>query len=163
MQEVEMKDGHIIELIESKSITALSEAELGNISVHIASCQACRDAFSAMEVSNSLLKQRAAAQFEPPPFFHTRVMAALREKQAANEWSFSSLWRTIGALASSMVAAVAMLAVLTFAFPETPQVSTLSNPYAAEEVILNQTAPADDESDAQLLSTIYSGDDESSR
>jgi anti-sigma factor RsiW len=159
-----MKDNHIIELIESKGIAALSAEELSTISVHTAECPSCLDAFSAMKVSNSLLKERAAVHLEAPPFFHTRVMAAWRERQAANEWSFSNLWRTIGALASSMVAAVAMLAVLTFAIPQTPQVSSLANPYAAEEVILNQTsAPVDDESDAQLLSTIYGGDEETAR
>jgi anti-sigma-K factor RskA len=118
-----------------------------------------------------MLKERTAAEFEPSPFFHTRVMATLRERQAANEswansWALSRLWRAAGALTSSMVATVAALAVLTFVFPGSQvtsgtQVSSLPNSYSAEEVMLGQNPQLDEQlSDSQLLGTIYGTEEE---
>jgi anti-sigma-K factor RskA len=163
-----MNSQHIIKLIEETPFASLSSAELSAIRAHVVHCSGCLHAFQAAEVSALLLKERVAAEFEPPPFFHTRVLASLRERQAANDsWAFSRLWRAAGALASSMAAAVALLAVLTFALPDAlvgsgTQVSSL-NGYSAEEVILDQTAQADEVSDNQLLTTIYAGDEEGSR
>ncbi|HSS18741.1 MAG TPA: hypothetical protein VLL54_01455 [Pyrinomonadaceae bacterium] len=159
-----MKNQHIINLIEDSSTGSLTEANLKAIQAHVGECSDCRLAFQAAQVSHALIKEHAAAEFAPPPFFHTRVLASLRERQAADEsWSFARLWRAAGVLASSMVATFAVLAVLTFAVPETQQVSSLNNVYSAEEVILNQSSQPDDESDVQLLTTIYGGEDESSK
>jgi anti-sigma-K factor RskA len=161
-----MNDQHIIGLIEETPFVNLSSDELSAIRAHADECPECLHAFQAAEVSALLLKERVAAEFETPPFFHTRVLAILRERQAANDsWAFARLWRAAGALASSMVAAVALLAVLTFAFPDTrvasgSQVSAL-NAYSAEEVILDQTPQPEEVSDSQLLSTIYDDDDKS--
>ena len=83
--------------------------------------------------------------FEPSPFFHRRVLAHLRERQAANEtWAWHCI-RATAALASSMVATVAALAVLTFVIPDGQLSSDFAetsarNAFSAEEVILN---PAD--------------------
>ena len=158
-----MKNDHIIGLIESQPLGSLNDSDLSAVQAHVEECAGCLQAFQAAQVSGSLLKEHAAAAFEPPPFFHTRVLATLRERQAINEsWGFSRLWRAAGALASTMAATVATLAILTFVVPETQQVSAVSNVYSAEEVILNQTSQLDDESDNQLL-TIYGGEDEPSR
>jgi hypothetical protein len=99
------------------------------------------------------------------------VLARLRERQIANEsWAWRGLWRTAGALASSMVATVVALAVLTFVIPGNqitsgPQeISSLSNSYSAEEVILNQNELLDEQaSDGQVLTTIYGGEEEAVR
>ena len=156
-----MKSEHIINLIEENSIGSLNDDALKEIHVHTQECTDCARAFQAAQLSHLLMKERAAAEFEPPPFFHTRVLANLRELQAANEWwGFARLWKAAGALASTMIATLATLAVLTFALPETQPVSSLYSGDAAEEVILNQTAQAEDESDVQLLSTIYGGDED---
>lgn len=162
-----MRDEHIISLLENSPLQSLSENELTVIRAHTASCSACLQAFEAAQVSRALLTERAAIEFQPPPFFHTRVLATLRERQTANEsWAFGRLWRTAGALASSMVATVATLAILTFVVPETPlatsQMNSLPNGYSAEEVLLEQTPQSEEVSDAQLLSSIY-GDEETSR
>jgi anti-sigma-K factor RskA len=157
-----MKDEHIISLIEDAPFASLSESELTAIGSHTDHCSDCRRAFQAAQVSAVLLKEHAAAAFEPSPFFHTRVMATLRERQTANSWSWSRLWRSAGALASSMVATVAALAVLTFAIPGTQVAGTqasYSNGYSAEEVILDQTSQPEEESDGQLLTTIYGGEE----
>ena len=163
-----MRDEHIIRLIEDTPLASLNEAERARIRVHTSACSECLSAFQAAEVSLALLKERAAVEFEPSPFFHTRVLATLRERQAANEvWAFGRMWRAAGALASSMVAAVALLAVFTFAVPENQfasgQVSSLTNGYSAEEVILEQTSQMEEMSDGQMLTTIYGGDEEPSR
>jgi hypothetical protein len=76
-------------------------------------------------------------------------------------WAFGRLWRSAGALASTMVATVAALAVLTVVIPAEvnsgSQWSSLSNGYSAEEVLLDQgTAFEEQVSDDQLLTTIYS-------
>lgn len=158
-----MKEQHIISLVENTPFASLTENDLTAIGVHTDHCSDCRLAFEAAQVSALLLKERVVAEFEPSPFFQTRIMARLRERQAANEaWAWSRLWRSAGALASSMVATVAALAVLTFVTPgiELASGPQLSGGYSAEEVILDQTAQLEEESDGQLLTTIYGGEEE---
>ena len=150
---------HIINLLDEKPLNGLSEAEVAAIRAHIADCAKCERAFEAAGVSAVLLRERAVATHEPSAFFQTRVLAVLREKRAGNElWNFGRLWRATGALASSMIATVAALAVLTFALPaETnlTSVETVSvNRYSAEAVILNQSAE-ELQSDSQVLTTLY--------
>ena len=160
-----MKDEHIINLIESGPLASLSETDQAAIRVHTDHCSECFKAFQAAQVSSLLLKERAAEVFEPSPFFHTRVMATLRERQAEGTftplWTLTRLWRSAGALASTMLATVAALAVLTFVIPGNelgnPQpVTSLVHTYSAEEVILNETAQMEEQlTDDQLLTTIY--------
>jgi hypothetical protein len=164
-----MRDQHIISLIESTSLASLSENDLTVISAHAKECSNCFRAFEAAQVSLLLLKEQAAVEaasdIGPSPFFHTRVLATLRERQAVNDsWAFGRLWRAGGALASSMVATVATLAFLTFVIPDA-QVATISqassnaNGYSVEEVILDQDQ-SEEVSEGQLLTTIYGGDEE---
>jgi hypothetical protein len=165
-----MRDDHIITLLENTPLAGVSENDLTAIRAHAESCADCLQAFQAAQVSRLLLKERAAVELEPSPFFHTRVLAALRERQTVNDsWAFARMWRAAGALASSMVATVATLAIFTLAIPGTqvasgPQhASSLPNGYSAEEVILNQTSQPEDESDSQVLTVIYGGDEEPAR
>lgn len=163
-----MRDEHIISLIEEAPLASLNENDLLAIRVHSEHCSDCRRAFAAAQISALLLKEHAAVVCEPPPFFHTRVLATLRERQTNGWWAWSKLWRAAGALASSMVATVAALAALTFVIPSPvpsgTQVSSLGNNYSAEEVILQQSPQVDEQlSDGQLLRTIYSGDEEASK
>ena len=160
-----MKYKHIISLIENTPFGSLTEGDLTMIRSHAEECSDCGQAFQAAQVSAELLKERVAAAFEPSPFFQTRVMAMWRERQAAGGmWSFSRLWRSAGALASSMVATVAALAVLTMVIPGNEVASTslqsrsLSS-YTAEEVLLDQTAQLEEDSDGVLLTSIYAGEE----
>ena len=165
-----MKDEHIISLIEKEPLASLSENNLAAIRAHTDHCSDCLRAFQAAQISALLLKERAAEAFEPTPFFHTRVMATLRERQAngswGNSWALGRMWRAAGALASTMAATVAALAVLTFVIPGSQvtsgpqQVSSLSSNYSAEELLLDQSEQADEPlSDDQVLNTIYDGED----
>ena len=159
-----MRDEHIISLIENTSLASLSENDLTVIRAHTKDCSNCFQAFQAAQVSLRLLKEHAAVQaasdFGPSPFFHTRVLATLRERQAVNDsWAFGRLWRAAGALASSMVVTVATLAFLTFVIPDT-QLATVSQAGpSAEEVILDQ-AQSEEVSEGQVLTTIYGADEE---
>ncbi len=166
-----MKDKHIISLIESTPFSGLSESDLSAIRAHVGDCSDCRRAFEAAQISVLLLKERVAEPFEPSPFFQTRVMAHLRERQIANEsWAWGRMWRATGGLASSMVATVAALAILTFVVPGTQitsgtsEMTTAVNAYSAEEVLLDQSGTTDEQvSDGQVLTTLYGSDEDAVR
>ncbi len=169
-----MSKNHIISIIESAPLASLSESDLNAIRGHTADCVDCRRAFEAAQISALLLKEGAAEVFEPSPFFHTRVMATLRERQAEDSWALGRVWRAAGALASSMVATVAALAVLTFVIPgnqvaSNPQdVSSPPTSYSAEEVLIYPSETAVNQgageqvSDGQILGTLY-GEEEAVR
>jgi anti-sigma-K factor RskA len=151
---------HIVTLIENTPFAGLTAEELSSIRVHTAECDNCRIVFEAAHVSKMMLKERAAETIEPTPFFQTRVLAAVRERQSANEsWGLLKLWRSAGALASSMAATVAVLMVLTFVVPATQESNSTVNVYSAEGVIMNYDF---DElnSDSQVLSTLYGAEED---
>jgi hypothetical protein len=157
---------HITNLIEERRLSELSESELSTIRAHVSVCVDCLRGYEAAQISAVLLKERAAEAFEPSPFFHTRVLATLRERQAANQpWAWARVWQAAGALASSMVVTVAALAIFTFATPGTPEGAgpqeLATNSYSAEEIIFNQSEFADDQvSDGQILRTLYGPEEE---
>jgi hypothetical protein len=162
-----MKEKHIINLLEEAPFASLSESEHLEIQTHTANCSDCAQAYQAARVSAALLLENAAVAFEPSPFFHTKVLAALRERQSETP-AYKRLWQTAGALVSSMTATVALLAVLSFLVPGTQSLSTAqaspSNGYSAEEVILNQNDLAEEQaSDAQVLTNLYDGDENAAR
>ncbi len=160
-----MKDKHIINLLESAPLAEISESDLSEVRAHASECAGCHQAFEAAQIAVLLLKERAAETFEPSPFFHSRVMATLRERQTTNEqWAWNRMWRAAGALASSMAATVAALTVLTFVIPGqvttiTPETTALSA-YSAEEVILNPGESDEQVSDGQVLTTLYEAEED---
>ena len=163
-----MKDEHIIAKLDGSPLGAMSEGELAAIGSHAETCSECARALDAARVSSLMLKSRAAEVFEPPPFFQTRVLAALRERQAAavEFWSLGRLWKSAGVLFSTMAATVAALAALTFIAPQpSPQdVASAGRTYTAEDVILGQSNQADDQmSYGQVINTLYAGDDSAER
>ena len=76
-----MSEQHITHILESTRFASLSESDHSRIRAHTASCDDCARAYRVAAVSASLLENRMAETFEPSPFFHTRVLAAVREKQ----------------------------------------------------------------------------------
>lgn len=160
-----MRDEHIVEILENRPLAEISEAEMAAISAHAESCAECGRAFEAARISSLLLRERASEAFEPSPFFQTRVMAAWRERQAQNEQaSLWRLWKTAGALVSSMAATVAMLAVLTFVAPGQSAPSVNSSDFqalSAEEVIMDEeTASTEQMNYDQVLTTLYGADED---
>lgn len=164
-----MSDKHIIGLIEGTPLTSLSDSDLTAIRTHVRDCADCGRAYEAAQISTLLLKERVAEVFEPSPFFRTRVLATLRERQTANDWwAWSRMWRAAGALAYSMVATVVVLALFSFVIPATQVTSGIQDltvsAYAADEVILNQGELLDEQlSDGQILTTLYSAEEEAAR
>jgi hypothetical protein len=163
-----MRDEHITDILDGGPVAGLGETELARVRAHAARCAACARAYEAARVSQLLLAERAAREFEPPPFFQTRVLAALRERQAAGQaWSLGRLWNAAGALVASMAVTVAALAALTFLAPEAQpgagaRMASASDVYSAEELLL--AGGADEEmTDEQVLSSIYESAEDSPR
>ena len=165
-----MRDGHVIEMLESGPFDSLSEAELSEVRAHAEACAGCRRAYDAARVSSALLRERAAESFEPPPFFQTRVLAALRERQAEQAWALPRLWKAAGALFASMLATVATLGALTFLAPgESPpdapgDEAAVEEIFPAEESLLAQGGAAEEEMTYdQVLSVVYEPEDDGAR
>lgn len=154
-----MKDKHIIEVLDNASIADLSAGELGEVQMHVRDCVSCRDAYEAAQLSSVILRSRAQVSIEPSPFFQTRVMAALRERNAAESVpAMLRLWKSARALVSSMAVTTAALAALSFLSPE-PVVTVIETASldVAESVIFDQGN--DELSYAQVLSEIYDEDE----
>jgi hypothetical protein len=156
-----MKDKHIIEVIDSVALASLSPIELDEVKSHARDCASCRTAFEAAQVSAFVIKQRAQVKIEPSPFFQTRVMAAWREQQSAeNLPAFLRLWKSASALVSTMALATVALAAMTFVYPEpaTALTEQVASADTAEAVIFGQ---GDEQlTYEQVLSTIYDEGDE---
>jgi predicted anti-sigma-YlaC factor YlaD len=157
-----MKEKHIIDMLENSPLASLSESEVETIRAHTGSCEACRGAYEAAQISTLIIKERAAETIEPDPFFQTRVLAALREQQAtSNVPVFSRLWKSAGVLVSSMALTTAALAAFSFFTPNTgsQEATATLTPYSAEAVVFNQDQ-IDDMTDEQILNTIYADEGE---
>ena len=163
-----MKEEHVIEMLERVPFGSLAADELATIRTHAAACPDCQSAYEAARISSLLLKERVAESVEPSPFFQTRVLAALRERQAANEVpALKRLWQAAGTLVSTMALTVAALATLTFFIPADTQPATApqtlaaaANNYTAEDVVFTPDEVADGQmSDDQVLSTLYGADE----
>lgn len=164
-----MRDGHVIEILESGPFDALTDAELNEARAHAAGCAECRRAYDAARLSSLMLRERAALGFEPPPFFQTRVLAALRERQAEQAWALPRLWKAAGAIFASMLATVAALGALTFLAPgsapsdapgdEIASEAVAEEFYTSGESVLAQ-AGEDEMTYDQVLSVVYEPEDD---
>ncbi len=159
-----MRDEHIKRLLDEAPLSQLGKAELTAVRAHVETCDECRRAFDAAQVSSLMLQARTQEAFEPSPFFQTRVLAALRERRAAEEerWTLARLWKSAGLLVSSMAATTAALAVFTFVAPSETTVAqqvASGETYSAESVILGD---ADDEQMTydQVITSLYGAEDE---
>ena len=154
-----MKDKHVIEMLDETPFGNLSSEQLNIIRSHSLECTNCMSAYQAAKLSSVVLAERVQAGVEPSPFFQTKVLAALREQQSVeNVPAWLRLWKSAGALVSSMAVATVALAALSFAVPATIQEQT-ATAYSADSVILDQGID-DQLSYEQVLSTIYAEEDE---
>ena len=157
-----MKVEHIIDMLDSAPVKSLSADQLEIVQRHIRDCTSCESAYQAVTVSSRVIKERAETSVEPSPFFQTKVMAAWRERQAVeNIPVLSRLWKSAGALVSSMAVTTAALAALSFIVPAPVSTSAdeTASAYSADSVLLGQ-ASDDQMSYDQVLSTIYVDGDE---
>jgi hypothetical protein len=159
-----MSNEHIIELLDSAPLRSLSETDLARIREHSGQCALCSRAFKSAQVSSFLLRERATAVIEPSPFFETKVMAAIRERQAATGgFSFLRFWGAARALVYSMAAIVVLLTGLTISQPgsliesESPDQIAGFNAYDPEWAVLTvENASNDEMTYDQVLTDIYS-------
>lgn len=156
-----MKDKHITEVLDNVALANLSPSELDEIRVHVRDCEPCGNAFAAAQLSALVIKERAQAVIEPSPFFQTRVMAAIREQQAAESVpAMWRLWKSARGLVSSMALTTAALAVLSFmvSAPATTTSDQTASALTAESVIFGQDA--DDLTYEQVMNAIYADDED---
>lgn len=157
-----MQYNHIIQTLAEKRVSGLSEDERSLIEIHVSSCAECLRAYEAAQLSESLLKARSAESIEPSPFFHTRVMAALKEKRAEAP-SIFSLWQIARPIFSTMVAGVVLLLVLTFATYNSEQSSEMTqNPtiYSVDSLLLEEGEPVEEDKNYnQVLSAVFDSED----
>jgi predicted anti-sigma-YlaC factor YlaD len=139
-----MKSEHITDLLDSEKVSRLSSAELSTVHAHIATCADCKLAFDAATASEAMLRTRAAQAIEPPQFFSTRVMAAVRERRLESEQlSIWGLWRTARGLITAMAALVIILGGFTIA-DTISQSGTVNQPlassgsYSTEQVLFQE-------------------------
>jgi predicted anti-sigma-YlaC factor YlaD len=162
-----MPDNHITRLLEEKPFACLSGDETDLIEYHVRQCSACRGEYEAARFSAALLKERAAEATEVAPFFKTRVMAAIRERQLSTDGSaLLRMWRAARAVVSVMATVVAILMTLTiFSQNGEPQVGSAeagenASIYSPEYVLLEE---GDSEGEGlkydQVLATMYDGGD----
>lgn len=156
-----MKDKHITEVLDNAALAALSPNDLDEIRAHARDCELCGNAFAAAQMSALVIRKRVQAVIEPSPFFQTRVMAALREQQAAESVpAMWRLWNSARGLVSSMALTTAALAVLSFmtSAPATPVSDQTASALSAESVIFGQDA--DDLTYEQVMNAIYADDED---
>ncbi len=156
-----MRVVHVTEIIDRKGLEALADAEREMIEVHAAECADCADALFAARFARGMLRSHSEnVNAAPPAFFETRVLAAIREKNAekAPFWSFRRWWQASYGMVSAMVLIAAVLGMLTLFAPASSDQADMSNYsiYSTEADILNQRS-ARDLSREQLLEVIYSG------
>ncbi len=155
-----MTQKHMVEILESAPLFSLSEGELMMVKTHVPECHSCRSVYEAAQMSALAVRERARVMVEPPPFFQTKVLAALRERQAAdNEPALLRLWKSASALVSSLAVTTAALAALSFLVPAPATPTFEETAYSAESIIFDQV---NDEQMTyeQVLSTIYAEEDE---
>lgn len=155
-----MNDKHITHILDELLPDGLSEIQNVEIQKHVAHCEGCLHSFEAWRLSSVLLKVRAAETFEPSPFFQTKMMAALREKQAKSVAAFWNWWQASTPVLSAMVVVIVALVVLTLFAPNAPQVTAQGEAaafgnFSAETLILNEDFNAAEITAGQTLQIIY--------
>ena len=154
-----MKDRHILEILDEKKFAELNNDELTIFQAHSAGCADCRQALEAARISSALLNVRARLEtVEPPAFFQSKVLTAIREKQNLRKpiAAFRRWWQASYALVCSMLFIVVTLAALTFLAPKSnaDQAVSTYNLYSTDSVILNQNPPRNITTE-QALEVIY--------
>jgi anti-sigma factor RsiW len=163
-----MRNEHIHDILDRAPVSALDATERDRVESHVAACEECRLAYDAARVAAGLLAARAAAEIAPPPFFHTRVMAAIRERRESQDVNvFAWLWRSAGPMFAAMTAVVLLLVTLTVfagrvSAPEGSPEIAVADPIGAPDWA-SADAPdggRDDISDDQIYAMMYTSEED---
>jgi anti-sigma factor RsiW len=156
-----MREKHIVNLLEERPLGSLSVAELDIVKAHIATCSECLRAYEAAQASLLLLQERASAIVEPPLFFQTKVLAAIREQNLTpKRLGLLSRWRTARPLVAAMGALVVVLLALTFftdssQLPIEPSDLVSMNDDSAAWVVVDPGDAEDEMTYSQALTVLY--------
>ncbi|MEW6729888.1 MAG: hypothetical protein AB1489_01000 [Acidobacteriota bacterium] len=159
-------DQHVLRLITEKGINGLSESELALIQTHTEECRECLRAYQAARLMATILKARVNETVESTPFFHTRVMATLRERHSNEETTiFYRLWRMVWPTVSAMLAVIIALLIGNFIlrFQASPsEQSYTPDSYTVETLILEEgDATASEQiNDNEVFSAVFGPEDE---
>jgi hypothetical protein len=150
-----MKEEHILDILDKQRFDELSRAEKDVIESHAAECSNCSVAYKSAQISSVLLKTSVLQNFEPSPFFHTRVLANLREKEIVKTpfFALSRLWRASGSLVAIMITTILVL-IATTIFAPNGSVSA-GETDSAEIVIIDGKPPTREITNEQFLQMIY--------
>ena len=162
-----MPDNHIIKMLDEKPFGSLSDGDIASAESHIAMCRQCKSAYDAARVAASLIQARTSETVDASPFFKTRVMAAIRERQLTlEEPSLVRMWRAAGALISTLALVLVILTGMTIfsqspdSQSQTPVVAASQNLYSPEYVVLERGDLDDDElANDQVIGTVYDVED----
>jgi hypothetical protein len=158
-----MKNQHILDLLDVKAFADLSADELKIVVSHRAVCADCARAVQAAQISSVLLRADASESLRVPPFFQTKVLANLRDKQAKVN-PLAAFWKASKTLVAAMTATVAVLILLTIFAPQFNQNSSAAasaanadvfDDYSTEMVILNEQIPAKEPTNEQIFQAVY--------
>lgn len=158
-----MKSKHITKILDDTKFADLSAAQRAEINAHAAECNGCRRAFQTAQIASVLLKSRAVETFVPSPFFETRVLAALREKQIISNpvAAFWRWWQASSAVVFLMLFSVGVLLALTFLAPQKSldfqESATILGEFPAERVIFRDELRGEI-TNGQALQIIYEQD-----
>ena len=157
-----MTNKHILEILDQKAFADISADERKIIDAHILMCADCDRHFAAAKISSVLLRSNADEVFAPSPFFATRVMANVRDKQIAVNplAALGKMWKASKTVVGAMTAAVFVLIMLTVFAPDIKQVSSAANTdvfnnYSTEMVILNERIQTREPTNEQIFQIVY--------
>ena len=162
-----MPDNHIVKMLDEKPFSTLRDGDIASAESHIATCEQCKSAYDAARVAASLIQARTSEIVDASPFFKTRVMAAIRERQLIpEEPALVRMWRAAGALISTLALVLVTLTGMTIFSQSTdsqsqmPVVAASQNLYSPEYVVLERGDLDDDElANDQVLGTVYDVED----
>lgn len=145
-----MNKRHITEILDHFDFQQIPEADLIEISEHIADCDGCRRSFRAAELTSQMLIIEVAESPAPTAFFQAKVLNAWREKQNLPKpmAAFRRWWQATAAPVSIMVLTViGLIGVSVFAPVSGADDSQARQSgdylYTTEAVILNQKPSSD--------------------
>lgn len=153
-----MNSEHITKILDETRFADLTEREISDINAHAENCSPCAAAWQAARVSHRLFADAATQVFAPTPFFETRILAALREKQTLAKpiAAFWRWWHASSAVVLPILLVVITLAALTIFAPKSQPIhATASDDFSTDTVIFQGNNLDQELTTAQAMQIIY--------
>ena len=153
-----MRDQHSKTVLAETPVSRLSGEQVAAIEAHAAGCADCRRAYEAARLSQALVRARVAESVEAPPFFQTKVLAAIREQRLAAEMpAMLRLWKAAGSWVSAMAVILVLMAGMSIfgngdglETTESASLYSLENVGAGADEVADLAIPYD-----QVLEAVY--------